>query len=58
MKSIYTYNYNVFFGFYSLILVSCNSNNTNNPEEIPELISYNFDIRLILSDNRFCLSWS
>ena len=53
MKLINTYRYIVFFGFYSLILVSCNSNNTTNSEEIPELISYNFDIRPILSDNCF-----
>ena len=53
MKLINMYRYIVFFGFYSLILVSCNSNNTTNSEEIPELISYNFDIRPILSDNCF-----
>ena len=53
MKLINMYRYIVFFGFYSLILASCNSNNTTNSEEIPELISYNFDIRPILSDNCF-----
>jgi len=53
MKFGFLCHYILLFGCFSLVLVSCKPTVGHDPEEIPEMISYNFHIRPILSDNCF-----